>query len=112
MYCCCSINLPSFSLSNSHRLQKIEIVKILGSTDGLPLAIKCNAQTGELCNEKETTYLTKIKAWTDDKQKSELERLLKVLSDQKSVKPELVHWIQRRTKILEQLTGAEGEKEL
>ena len=90
---------------------KIEIIEILGSKDGLPLAMKCNARTGELCNEKEKTYLTKIESWADDKKKGELERLSKLLSDQKSVKPELVHWIQRRTKILEQLAGSGSEEE-
>ena len=90
---------------------KIEIVEILGDTAGLPLAIKCNAASGDLCNDKEKGYLTKIESWTDEKKKTELQRLVKLLSDQKSVKPELVEWIQRRSKILEQLTADGSEEE-
>ena len=90
---------------------KIEIIEILGDKNGLPLAIKCNPKTGEDCNEKETAYIAKIGDWTDEKKGSELQRLVKLLFNQGSVKPELVQWIQRRSKILEQLTASpEGEE--
>ena len=91
---------------------KMEIIEILGDKDGLPLAIKCNALTGELCNDKETSYLEKISSWPDEKKKNELERLGKLLSDQKSVKPDLVQWIHRRVKILEQHVAAVKDEEL
>ena len=91
---------------------KIEIVKVLGPTDGLPVAMKCNAVTGELCDDKEKGYMTKIESWAAEKKQTELERLTKLLSAKNSVKPELVHWIQRRTKILEQLTKGSKEEEL
>lgn len=51
---------------------KIEILEILGDKAGLPLAIKCDASTGENCNEKENNYLTKIISWTEDKKSKEL----------------------------------------
>ena len=47
-------------------------VEVTGDKSGLPLAIKCDASTGENCNEKENAYLTKIGSWTDEKKASEL----------------------------------------
>ena len=87
---------------------KMQIVEILADaeSEGLPLAIKCKAATGELCNDKEKAYIEKTAAWSDEKKKTELERLGKLVGEKKSMKPDLVHWIQRRTKILEQLVPA------
>uniref|UniRef100_A0A7S3P827 peptidylprolyl isomerase n=1 Tax=Amphora coffeiformis TaxID=265554 RepID=A0A7S3P827_9STRA len=88
---------------------KIEILEILvDDKTSLPIAVKCDASTGENCNEKETNYLSKIVSWTDEKKSAELNRLGKL--DPTQVKPELVEWIQRRTKILEQLVESSKEE--
>jgi len=86
----------------------IEIVEILGGTDGLPVAAKCVAATGDKCDEKEKTYLTKIGSWTDEKKAAELARLRKMALEKTSMKPDLAHWIVRRSKILEQLVDGGG----
>lgn len=99
----------------------IEIVEILGDAADLPLAVRCAAATGVNCDEKETKYLAKIGAWTDEKKAAELKRLHKMALEKKSMKPDLANWILRRSKILEQLVvageaspggGAKEEEEL
>jgi len=64
-----------------------------------------------LPNEKETTYLKKIKGWDETKQKSEVKRLQSLLQGDSKLKADLEEWIQRRLHILKQLVPEEGNKE-
>ena len=96
---------------------KLELIEILGDKDELPVAIRCKVATGESCDEKEKAYIEKIGNWTDDKKTAELKRLEKLIVEKKNMKPELVNWIRRRSKILEQTldldeTAAVKEEEL
>ena len=97
---------------NSVLIFKIEILDILANEADLPLAMKCNVQTGEECNEKETAYLAKVKEWSAEKLQAEKERLGKLLApDKTKAKPELVHWMERRSVLLAQLTAGTGSEE-
>lgn len=84
----------------------------MDSKDGLPLAMKCNALTGELCDEKESAYLAKVESWTEDKKKAEVERLAKLLAEGSGTKASLLSWIERRSKLLGQLLQGGAEAEL
>jgi hypothetical protein len=74
--------------------------------------MKCNALTGELCDEKETAYLAKVESWTEEKKKNEIERLTKLLADGSGTKASLLNWIERRSKLLQQLVPNGDEAEL
>ena len=90
---------------------QMEIMELLGPGK---MAMKCNVETGDLCSEKELAYIAKVKAWEDvSKGPSELARLRKIIaSSEKSVKPELVSWMQNRIFLLEKMLGtASGEPE-
>jgi len=86
----------------------MEILEILG--DNKVPALKC-LLSGDNCNEKETTYLKKIKGWDETKQKSEVKRLQSLLQGDSKLKADLEEWIQRRLHILKQLVPEEGNKE-
>jgi hypothetical protein len=58
------------------------------------------------CNEKETSYIEKIKSWDKSKFGAESERLASMKAGK--MKPELLAWIDRRTHILKQFV--KGEK--
>lgn len=67
---------------------------------------------GAGCNEKEKTYIGKMKAKTVDECKAQLTRLEGMEGN--SMKPELKQWMVKRKKILKQLVaaanaGSEGE---
>jgi hypothetical protein len=60
------------------------------------------------CNEKETTFIEKIKSWENSKFGTETKRLASMKA--KKMKPELLAWIDRRIHILKQfVTKEEGE---
>jgi len=95
---------------------KLAMIEILeADKDKLPLAIRCDATTGENCNDKEKAYIEKTSAWTDEKKTTELKRLGNLIQEKEHMKPELVNWILRRTKILEKTLesgdAATGKKE-
>lgn len=83
----------------------MEIIELQGDESSWVPAAKCDPSTGTKCNEKELKYIEKTKSWDESKIRSELERLGKIGGT--NTKPELVHWIQRRRKILEKLSAKE-----
>lgn len=89
---------------------QMEILEILG--DDKVLAIKCDPETKDDCNEKETGYIEKLSAWDADKKEKELTRLEKMVGDSKSVKKDLIEWMQRRLNILRKLTKGASKEEL
>ena len=90
---------------------QMEIVKFQGPGK---LAMKCDVETGNLCSEKETEYIAKVKAWSDpSKGSKELVRLKTMIAESgKSVKPELANWINNRIYLLEKMFGDGSEQEL
>ena len=89
---------------------KMEILEILtDDKDSLPLAITCEAATGNMCNDMEKIYLEKIATWDDEKKKKEYARLGKLTLEKNNMTPDNLHWIQRRFKLLQQLVGGGTE---
>jgi len=64
----------------------------------------CAAESLKGCGEKEVEYIGKMKARVADDQKKQLERLEGM--DGSAMKPELKDWLDKRIKILKQLTSA------
>ena len=80
---------------------EMEMIKIK-DTSKAKLALKCDFATGESCNDKEKTYIEKIKAWSSEKASQEVERLTKILAGSK-LKADLIAWLERRLHILKQV---------
>lgn len=85
----------------------MEMVQV--DCDQKKVALKCSTGTGESCNEKELSYIEKIKSWTTDKVSTEIERLGKILNEGTPLKEELKVWVQRRQHMLNQLTSQDTE---
>lgn len=85
----------------------IEILEIMGNKEGLPLAMRCNAATGDNCTAQDNKFLEKVANFSDEKKMIELSRLNNLLQDKGRVKPDLVQWIHRRSLLLKQLVGDE-----
>merc|ERR1712046_491795 len=75
---------------------RMEILKIKGAK--VP-ANKCKPKTLEGCNDKQKTYVEKMKAKSADDLQKELERLNRMTSGE--MKPETKTWLQARIKLLE-----------
>lgn len=73
------------------------------------VALKCSAETGESCNERELGYIEKIKGWTADKVTTEMARLDKILGEGTPLKEALKEWVQRRQHLLKQLAPSDQE---
>ena len=82
---------------------QMEIVEIQGDEKDLAPALKCNPTTKEECNDKEVSYIAKILVWDEDKRKTEIARLQKMMGGKSS--PDLVDWMNRRWNILQQLVS-------
>mmetsp|Transcript_31757 Transcript_31757/g.38362 ORF Transcript_31757/g.38362 Transcript_31757/m.38362 type:complete len:225 (+) Transcript_31757:93-767(+) len=82
----------------------IEILKINGQT--VP-AYKCHPGSLELCNEKESKYITKQEILSLEDLNREHERLQKM--DTSSMKPDLKEWVIRRMHILAHMAAAKDE---
>jgi len=78
---------------------RMEIIKIKG--DKKP-ALKCDPATLDGCNDKEKTFIEKMKEKPADKLQAELKRLQGM--DGKMMKPELQVWMMRRINVLTQMT--------
>jgi hypothetical protein len=83
--------------------------------DSVP-AIKCDPTKDDEdeirsdCNEREQTYIAKVKEWTMEKQQAEVGRVHTIL--QKPMTDELRDWARRRANILNLLVKkAKGETE-
>lgn len=61
----------------------------------------CNVTTGSGCSEKEKTYIEKMKGNCVNDNKAQVKRLEAMT--EKSMKPDLKTWINKRKKILTQL---------
>lgn len=81
----------------------MEIIEIKADEKDLELAVRCNPVTKEDCNEKEVGYIEKISAWDDEKRKTELARIQKMMVAKSS--PDLIEWMNRRWNILQQLVS-------
>merc|ERR1711907_886956 len=79
---------------------QMELIKIKG--DKVP-AQRCDVTTLEGCSEKETKYLTKVKAWDSAKVTKEIARLAGMAN--KSMKPELQAWISARSALLTKISA-------
>ena len=75
-------------------------------------ALKCNIETGDLCNEGELGYIEKTKTWTAEKVSKELERLGKILAEATPLKEDLKEWVIRREFILKHYLLAPEREEL
>merc|ERR1711939_217983 len=78
---------------------RMEIIKIKG---GKVDAITCDPSTLEGCNDKEKSFIEKMKANDAEKLKKELKRLQGMKGG--SMKPELQTWMQRRINVLTKMT--------
>jgi FKBP-type peptidyl-prolyl cis-trans isomerase FklB len=88
---------------------KLNLIEIVGS--GKVPAIRCNATSGDGCNEKESEFLSKVKSWDIDQQQKELTRLEKIVAgEKKAIKSELQEWFTRRIAILKQLVSEKDAK--
>jgi hypothetical protein len=76
----------------------MEILEIMGDKVD---ALKCSVSDGKDCNEREVTYVAKIKAWETAKVDTEMERLAKLQGN--PMKDDLREWLNRRLHILKQL---------
>ena len=96
---------------------EMEIMKIK-DTSKAKLALKCDYVTAENCNDKEKTYIEKVKKdWSADekipKAQKEMERLTKIITEGGSkTKADLVQWFERRLHILKQVARADTDNEL
>ena len=75
--------------------------------DSVP-AIKCDPIDPTECNEKEQKYITKVKEWTIEKQKTEVGRVRSVL--QTPMSDDLRDWGRRRVNILQSLIKANKQE--
>jgi hypothetical protein len=80
----------------------IEYVEEYGKTS------LCNVETTKGCDSKEMDYIAKMKSKANEEWKGQIERLDSM--EGSSMTPELMQWIKKRKKILNQLVavGAEG----
>jgi len=85
---------------------QMEIIEIQGDKVD---ALKCNVSTLEECNEKETSYIEKMKAKEKDQIEKEYQRLTSMVDGK--MKPELQAWISRRMHILKQMADPEEKEE-
>jgi hypothetical protein len=85
----------------------MEILEILGDKVD---ALNCSVSDGKDCNEREVTYIAKIKskAWETAKVDTELERLTKLQGN--LMKEDLREWLNRRVHILKQLPITKEEE--
>lgn len=70
----------------------------------------CSVASGKGCSEKELGYIEKMSAKSPSEVLSQLVRLEKMGTA--SMKPELLDWMKRRTKILRQMSEAPTNEEL
>lgn len=84
----------------------MEIIEIQGDKVD---ALKCNADSKEDCNEKETSYIDKMKTKSADDVQKEFKRLTGMVDGK--MKPELQAWISRRLHILKQMVEPEKKEE-
>ena len=68
------------------------------------LEVKCQADSGEGCTDKEKGYIEKMKAKPAEEHKTQLARLKGMAG--KSMAPELKKWVGQRINILTQLAEA------
>ena len=87
----------------------MEIIKIKG--DKVP-AQRCDVETLEGCDEKETKYVAKAKKKYATSALLEKEKARLAKMSKGTMKPELSQWIARRTNILNKLIEAQGNDEL
>ena len=78
---------------------------VLGDT--VP-AIKCDPTDPTDCNDKEQKYITKVKAWTIEKQQAEVGRVHAIL--QTPMSDDLRDWARRRASILQLLIKANKQE--
>jgi len=64
----------------------------------------CSAASGKGCNERELSFIEKMKGESAEKLSMQLSRLEGM--NGASMKPDLKDWLSRRTKILKQMTAA------
>lgn len=83
----------------------IDILEVLGET--VP-AIKCDPLEPADCNDKEQKYIEKVKAWTMEKQQSEVGRVHAIL--QTPMSDDLRDWARRRANILQSLLKAKKQE--
>jgi len=85
----------------------IEMIDIEGKNDAEHVveARRCNVATMEGCNEKENGYVTKATTKFDsgDKKRKEMERIVKVASDNKNVKGDVKFWATQRILLLNRM---------
>merc|ERR1712038_564920 len=85
----------------------MEILKIKG--DKVP-ANKCDVDTLEGCDKKESKYINKMKSKPEEAIPKEISRLEKMKA--KSMKPSLMAWLQKRLLFLNALQAPNEKKEL
>merc|ERR1719389_1116189 len=82
----------------------MEIIKINGEKKP---AMTCDPDTLDGCDEKEKTYLKKIKAKGKDKVAAELKRLQGMRGE--AMKPEKLQWLEARVKLLQKMEKIKDE---
>lgn len=85
----------------------MEIIEIQGDKVD---ALKCDAETLDSCNEKETSYIEKMKAKEKAQIEAEYKRLTGMIDGK--MKPELQAWMKRRIHVLKQLVEPAKKEEL
>ena len=70
----------------------------------------CSVKEGAGCDDREKSYIEKMKGKTSDDWSAQLERIEKM--EGSSMKPELKQWMLKRKKILRQLVSAGSGDEL
>ena len=74
---------------------------------GKVAALKCDAITKKECNEKEVAYIDKSASLDGPGAKKELDRLTAMKA--KPMTPELLNWLERRIRILDQISKSKSE---
>lgn len=70
----------------------------------------CDVSTGNGCSERESDYISKMKAKTGDELSAQIERLESM--EKSSMTSDLFKWLEQRNKILKQLVATGGSDEL
>ncbi len=72
-------------------------------------ALKCDAKSKEECNDKEKTYIDKMAPLDGPAVQKELDRLTAMAAKKGAMTAELLGWLERRVRILEQLVKSKTE---
>lgn len=91
----------------------MEIIEIQGDEKDLVPALTCSPTKPDDsgCSDEEKKYITKMESWDEAKKTKELTRLTKMIADSNSnVKPDLVNWMKRRSRLLDLILNVKKEE--